>query len=105
MIENLVKNVFIGMLKPFSAVDLNKAVMGNISLLDNMIKYSPSQLSLAEKLSHHFVNQKNLLTTENVMIWMMDKRPDLYIVFKNDIKSFRWLDWNTKELSIFLFGE
>jgi hypothetical protein len=101
--EKFIQNFFLNTIKPFGVLELKTAVSDNISLLDEAIKHNPGSISLAAKIAKQFSGQSNLLTTENVLKWISDKRNDLYFAFICNRNSYLWLDRNVREFREFLF--
>jgi len=102
--ERVVEKFFLDALKPFDVEDLKEAVKNNVSLLDEAAKYNSGSLSFAENMAKQFGGQSQLLTTDNVLEWIKEKRHELYFTFISDRKARNWLDRNIKEFKEFLFN-
>ncbi|MHA1852557.1 MAG: hypothetical protein ACTSUF_03510 [Candidatus Heimdallarchaeaceae archaeon] len=102
--EKFIEKFFLNLIEPFDREDLEIAVKNNISLLDETAKYNPGALALGENLAKRFNGCSHLLTTENVLKWIKDKRYELYFCFVSDKKAYDWLDRQVKEFKTYLFG-
>lgn len=101
--ETLIEKMFLDMLKDFSTEDLGDAVKNNTSLLDETTKYRPWILRTGERLAKQFNSYKDFVTTENVLIWLKQKRFDFYFTIISDPKKKAWLDKQVEEVCKFLF--
>lgn len=102
--EKFMERFFLNLLKPFDREDLDEAVKSNINLMDETMKYNPGALALGENMAKRFNGQSRLLTTDNVLKWIKDKRYELYFAFISDQKAKIWLDTQVNEFKDFLFN-
>lgn len=102
--EKVIEHFFLDLIKDFAGSDLADAVYNDLSLLDVTNDNNPRILTLGIKMARKFNGQSYLLTTENVIKWLEDKRPDFYIAVKVSKRHYDWLDRNVKEIKTFLFG-
>jgi len=102
--EKFMERVFLGVIEPFDREDLEQAVKDDVNLLDETMKYNPKSLAMAENMARRFNGQARLLTTENVLEWIKDKRYELYFFFVSDLKAKVWLDRQVSEFRTYLFN-
>jgi two-component SAPR family response regulator len=102
--EKFIEKFFLGLIDPFDREELEQAIKDDVNLLDETMKFNPGALALAENMAKRFNGQARLLTTENVLKWIKEKRYELYFAFVSDKKTYRWLDRQIKEFKEFLFN-
>ena len=102
--EKFIERFFLDLIKDFAGSDIANAVYDDISLLDITKDNNPRLLGLGAKMASKFNGYSYLLTTDNVIGWLEEKRPDFYIAIKLSKKHYEWLDRNVKEIKTFLFG-
>ena len=94
---------FLQLLEPFDRDDLDGAVESDVSLLDETLKGNPRALVVAERLAGRFRGQANLLTVENVLKWVKEKRYELYFAFISNPKARAWIERQVREFRMYLF--
>lgn len=102
--EAFLERLFLRIMEPFDREDLDEAIRSDVSLLDEAVKGSPKDLAMAENAAQRFRGQAHLLTTENVLGWMKDKRYELYFGIISDPKARAWLNRNVHEFREYLFN-
>jgi len=101
--ERVVERFFLKLIDPFDREDLEDAVRRDVSLLDETAAANPGLLSKAEALARRFRGQRGLLTVENIIEWMKDRRPELYFYLASDPAAHAWIDRQIREFRDFLF--
>ena len=102
--EKFVEEFFLNLIKDFSGSDLSYAVYNDISLIDAAAENNSKLLSFGFKMAKKFSGYSMYLTTDNVIDWLSEKRPDFYVAVKISKKHYDWLDRNVNEVKRFLFG-
>lgn len=101
--EKVVEKIFLDLISEFSVDDLEYAVKHGIYLLDLAQENNSKLLSVGSNLARMFRGQSNLLTTENVLMWLCEKRKDMFGAIAVDRNKYIWLDRNVNEIKTFLF--
>jgi len=103
MSETVVEQMFLQLLKDFTVNDLSWATSNNVSLLALTEKNNPKLLRTASGLAKKFKGQGYLLNTKNVMIWLKEKRPELYTSLNLVPERKVWLSKQVNDFRQFLF--
>ena len=101
--EAVLERFFLQLLNPFDREDLDEAVRNDVSLLDETVKGNPKSLAIAEGAAKRFRGQAHMLTTENVLGWLKEKRYELYFAFISDPRARAWIDRQISEFREYLF--
>ena len=101
--EAILERFFLQVMKPFDREDMDDAIKNNVSLLDETVKGNPKALAIAEGAAKRFRGQAHMLTTENVLGWLKDKRYELYFGIVSDPKAKRWMNRQISEFKAYLF--
>jgi len=103
MSEKAMEKMFLQLIDGLNREDLDMAVKENLSLLDQTALCNPRALSMAERLAKRFSGQEHLLTTENVLKWIKEKRYELYFGIISNPKARKWFESQIREFREFLF--
>ena len=102
--EVAVEKLFLQVIGGFTIADLRWATDSGASLLLLTQENNPKLLRMASGLARGFNCQGYHLNTTNVLKWLKDKRPEVYVSVNVNPRMRKWLDRNVEEFRRFLFS-
>ena len=102
--EKIIEKLFLDIINDFTSSDLSWAVNENASLLLLTEKNSPKLLKTASRLARGFRGQGHHLNSTNMMIWLEEKRKDLWLPIKISPRKRVWMQKQIEDFRRFLFS-
>ena len=102
--EAAIEKMFLQLLKDFTSQDLTWATNEDVSLLLLTEKNSPKLLKTASGMARGFKSQGHLLNSTNMMLWLEEKRKDLWLPVSISPRKRVWMQKQIEDFRQFLFS-
>ena len=99
-----IESLILGILKEFTGEDLKYAIKRRVNLANLIIQFvPPAQIQLFRILAVPFSGQKDELTTENIIKWLKENRPEFSVIVDNNTAAVSWLNFNIRTVKRLLW--
>ena len=102
--EKVIEKLFLDIIKDFTPSDLQWATDNDASLLLLTQENSPKLLRTASAMARGFKGQGHLLNSTNLMSWLQEKRPEIYLAINLNPKKRAWMSKQVEEFQKFFFS-
>ena len=89
---NILERLILSQVSKYKEKELKFAIKNNVSLANLVLSYRPEIVKLAMSLSSIYKPENGILSMDNVMKYMQEKRPDLSKVILESRANYRWLE-------------
>lgn len=94
---NAIEEMFLATLKEFTGEDLRYAINRSVNLANLIVQFfPPAQIQFFRVLAIPFSGQKEELNTENLILFLSEKRPDFAVILNGNPTAISWLNYNIK---------
>lgn len=99
---NAAEKTFLGLISGYKEAELIYAIRTKANLAELAKENQPQVVSMAKIMLGIFKFDTSELTTDNMMLYLFEKRPDLYRVLDTNPNGRIWLDWNVRNVKALL---
>jgi hypothetical protein len=99
----IIEKIFIDIIKRYNGTDLKYAIQKDIDLAQLMKQYAGYLINIGRVFAKFYQSQSYQLNVENILLYLSEKRPDLYNVIMSEPKGYDWLNTQIKNIKNLFF--